>query len=90
MKFFKRSFSPFLHPSATVEDLETLLKTEDGETSFSTKHGLPTTASRAIKKVVLALLPTPIQRCLAPHLNKPSQLHPTSYLDGLRGMYKSY
>ncbi|CAD6591163.1 MAG: hypothetical protein ASARMPREDX12_005011 [Alectoria sarmentosa] len=86
MKFFKRSFTSFLHPSAPVEDLETLLKTEDGETSFSTKHVLPTTASRLVKKTALALLPTPIQRCLAPHLNKPPQLHPTSYLDGLRGI----
>lgn len=89
MDFFKRSLASFSRPSATDEDLENLLKTEDEETSFSTKYGLPTTASRIIKKVALVILPNPMQRRLAPHLNKPPRIHQTSYLDGLRGMYKS-
>lgn len=86
MDFFKRSFTSFLHPSATSEDLESLLKTEDGDVSFSSKYGLPTTASRFIKKVALAFLPNPVQRRLAPHLHRSPRLHPTSYLDGLRGI----
>ncbi|KAF6226855.1 hypothetical protein HO133_008296 [Letharia lupina] len=86
MDFFKRTLTSSLHPSATDEDLETLLKAEDGGTSFSTKYGLPTTASRFIKKIVLAILPNPIQRRLAPHFYKPSRIHSTSYLDGLRGI----
>lgn len=86
MEFSKRSLIHFLNPSAPDEDLETLLKIEDGETSFSSKYGLPMTVGKSIKKVALAILPTPIQRRLAPHLHKPPPLHQTSYLDGLRGM----
>ena len=85
MDFLKRSISPFFASSATDDDLETLLKSEDNKSLFTSKHALPTTASRIIKKFVVALLPDPIQRYLAPHLYKPSRIHRTSYLDGLRG-----
>ena len=87
MEFLKRSVTSLLHSPATDEDLETLLKSEDGGISLSSKYAVPTTATRIIKKVVIALLPNPIQRCLAPHIYKPPRIHPTSYLDGLRGMY---
>lgn len=89
MHFFKRSLSSFWHQSTTDESLQTLLKAEDGETSFSGNYALPMTASRFIKKVVLAFLPNPIQRHLAPLSYKTPRIHPTSYLDGLRGMYIS-
>lgn len=85
MDFFKRSLTCLLHPP-THEDLEILLKGEDGEASFSSKYALPTTASRSVKKFVLALLPNPIQRRIAPLLYKSPRIHPTSYLDGLRGI----
>ena len=85
MDFSKRTLAFLSHPATTDEDLETLLKSEDGGAPFSSKYALRTTASRIIKKVVIALLPNPIQRLLAPHLYKPSRIHPTSYLDGLRG-----
>ena len=39
-----------------------------------------------MKGGALALIPSPIQRRLAPHLSKPPRIHPTSYLDGLRGL----
>ena len=86
MDFLKRSLTSLSHPSATDEDLETLLKSEDGGTSLSSKYAIPTTASRTIKKIIITLLPSPIQRRLAPHLYKPSRIHLTSYLDGLRGL----
>ena len=85
MDFLKRSIAPFFATSATDDDLETLLKSEDDKRCFTSKHALPTTASRITKKVVVGLLPDPIQRYLAPHVYKPSRIHPTSYLDGLRG-----
>lgn len=87
MDFLKRPLAPFSRPFTTDEDLETLLKTDEGGASFSTRYAFPPTASRAIRRIVIALLPNPIQRRLAPHLYKPSRIHPTSYLDGLRGMY---
>ena len=80
------SIAFFWHPATTNEDLESLLKSEDGGAAVSSKCAFPTTASRIIKKIIIALLPNPIQRRLAPHLYKPSRIHPTSYLDGLRGM----
>ena len=86
MESLKRSLAFLSHPAATDEDLESLLKSEDGGAPFSSKYPFPTTASRIIKKIVIALLPNPIQRRLAPHLYKPSRIHPTSYLDGLRGV----
>ena len=86
MDFLKSSITSLLHPSATNEDLETLLKAEDGATStFVSRYALPTTASRTVKKILIALLPNPIQRRLAPHIYKSPRIHPTSYLDGLRG-----
>ena len=90
MDSFKRSLAFFSHPATTDEDLETLLKAEDGGAPFPSKYALPITASRIIKKIVIALLPNPIQRRLTPHLYKPSRIHPTSYLDGLRGMSFSF
>ena len=90
MEHFKRSLSAILRRSSTDLDAENLLKTEDGETSFSTNYTFPTTASRSIKKVVLPLLPNPVQRRIAPLLYKSPRIHPTSYLDGLRGMYTSH
>ena len=89
MHFLKRFLSSFLNQSAIDEDLKTLLDTEDGGASFSSKYALPTTASKTIKKVVLTLLPNPIQRHCAPLSCKSPRIHPTSYLDGLRGMYIS-
>ena len=86
MDALKRSVAVLSHPATTDEDLETLLKSEDGGALFSSKYAFPTTSSRLIKKIVVAVLPTPIQRRLAPHLYKPSRIHSTSYLDGLRGM----
>ena len=86
MDSLKSSITSLLHPSATNEDFETLLKAEDGMTSaFSSKYALPTTASRTVKKILIAILPNPIQRRLAPHIYKSPRIHPTSYLDGLRG-----
>ena len=87
MDSLKSSITSLLHPSsATNEDFETLLKAEDGATStFVSRYALPTTASRTVKKILIALLPNPIQRRLAPHIYKSPRIHPTSYLDGLRG-----
>ena len=48
--------------------------------------GFLTQPSRHLKKAVLVLIPSPIQRRRAPHLSKTFQLGPTSYLDGLRGL----
>ena len=87
MHSFKRSLSSFLHQPATDEDLKTLLDTEDRGASFSTRYAFPVTASRSIKKVIITLLPQPIQRHLAPLSYKTPRIHPTSYIDGLRGMY---
>ena len=86
MDFVKRSLASLSYPATADEDLETLLKSEDGGTSLTSKYALPITVSRTIKRILIALLPNPIQRRLAPHLYKPSRIHPTSYLDGLRGM----
>lgn len=86
MDFLQRSVTSLWHPSTTDEDLETLFKTEDGEPSYSRNYALPTVAGRIIKKFLIALLPNPIQRHLAPHTYKPPRIHSTSYLDGLRGM----
>ena len=86
MEILKHSLAFLWHPATTDEDIESLLKSDDGGAFFSSKYALPTTASRSIKKAVIALLPNPIQRYLAPNLYKPSRIHPTSYLDGLRGM----
>ena len=87
MDFLKRPLALTLRPITTDEDVETLLKTDEGGASFSTRYAFPPTASRAIRRIVIALLSIPIERRLAPHLYKPSRIHPTSYLDGLRGMY---
>ena len=90
MDYIKRSIASLLQPSSTHLDAESLLKTEDGETSFSSNYTFPTTASRSVKKLVLALLPNPVQRRIAPLQYKSPRIHPTSYLDGLRGMYTSW
>ena len=87
MDYLKRSLASILQRSSSDLDAENLLKTEDGETSFSSNYTFPTTASRSIKKFVLALLPNPVQRRIAPLLYKSPRIHPTSYLDGLRGTY---
>ena len=63
----------------------------------SSKHGLlaapndPTThdpRTPHLKKILVTLLPTPLQRRILPsqYQSKPTRLHPTAYLDGLRGL----
>ena len=61
------------------------MKVEDGGRS-PTAHGILTQPRRYMKRGALALIPSPLQRRLAPHLSKPPRIHPTSYLDGLRGL----
>lgn len=39
-----------------------------------------------LKRIGFALLPSPIQRRVCPSQFKPTRLHPTAYLDGLRGL----
>ena len=77
------SLSIFVSPSI-MEDLMPM-KIEDGGHS-PTVRGFLTQPSRYLKKGVLVLIPSPIQRRLAPHIPKTSRLGPTSYLDGLRGL----
>ena len=89
MDSFEKAVIPLLHPSDAEEDVGTLLKTEHAGPNFPCQCALPATASRLIRKVVVVLLPSPIQRRLASHIYKPPRLHPTSYLDGLRGMHLS-
>lgn len=69
-------------PSSNEELIS--MKVEDGDCS-PTAHGILTQSRRYMKRGALALIPSPIQRNLAPHLSKP-RLHRTSYLDGLRGL----
>lgn len=45
-----------------------------------------TTATHYLKTIAFALLPSPLQRRLLPSHFKPTRLHPTAYLDGLRGL----
>ena len=61
------------------------MKVEDGGRS-PIARGILTQPSRYVKKAVLMLIPSPIQRRLAPHLSKTPRVGPTSYLDGLRGL----
>ncbi len=41
---------------------------------------------RILRQMAFALLPSFVQRRLRPGLSKPHRIHPTSYLDGLRGV----
>lgn len=55
----------------------------------SIARGIPMQSSRyIIKSVALALVPSPIQRRLVPHLveTPPPRVQSTAYLDGLRGL----
>lgn len=61
------------------------MKVEDAGRS-PIANGILTQPRRYMRRGVLALLPSPLQRRLAPHLSKPPRIHPTSYLDGLRGL----
>lgn len=61
------------------------MKVEHGGRS-PTAHGILTQPRRYMKRGAPALIPSPIQRRLAPRLSKPPRIHPTSYLDGLRGL----
>ena len=45
-----------------------------------------TTITDYLKRTVFFLLPSPIQRRLDPSKFKASRIHPTAYLDGLRGL----
>lgn len=45
-----------------------------------------TAATHYVKTIAFALLPSPIQRRINPSQFKASRLHPTAYLDGLRGL----
>ena len=85
MAFYIRSLlAPLRSLSSTNEDLLPM-KVEDGTISSST-HGSLAGPWRYFKRIALAVVPSPIQRRLAPHLSKPSRIHSTSWLDGLRGL----
>ena len=70
----------------------------ENEAALSSKHGLligdnsletlwtRTTTTTYLKTIAFSLLPSPIQRRLRPSKFKASRLHPTAYLDGLRGL----
>ena len=61
------------------------------ELPLASNRGAPATvivsrAAGVFKRFTKALLPQPIARYLAPQLYQPPRIHPTSYLDGLRGI----
>ena len=78
------SILSLLTSASSNEDL-IAIKVESGVRS-PTAHGIVTQPHRHIKRGFLALIPSPIQRRLAPQLSKAPRIHPTSYLDGLRGL----
>lgn len=45
-----------------------------------------TSGRRLLQKMAFSLFPSFVQKKLRPSLSKPHRLHPTSYLDGLRGV----
>ena len=81
MESFRRSLRSFWPPDDDPELVEGLLKQETPSPS-----SLASQLARFVKSFTITILPLPIACRLAPHLYKPTRIHATSYLDGLRGI----
>ena len=71
-----------LEQKATLSSTPGLLAIDDDSDTLSAR----TTPTHYLKTIAFALLPSPLQRRLAPSHFKAARLHPTAYLDGLRGL----
>jgi len=59
----------------------------EADTSHHADHAIfLSSGMRLLQRMAFALLPSFVQRRIRPGLTKSQRLHPTSYLDGLRGV----
>lgn len=71
-----------MEKKTTLSSTSGLLAIEDDPNPLWTR----TTRTNYLKTITFALLPSPLQSRLVPSHFKAARLHPTAYLDGLRGL----